>query len=118
MPRFAPRVWLVVLLAGWLAGGPPGSLPAAGADAPKVHRVIIDAFAFQPAQLTLRPGDLVEWINRDIAPHTASAEKGSWSSGELPRGDRHRRRFTTPGRWSYFCAFHPTMRGEISVVAP
>ena len=119
MSRSAPRAWLAAALAGWLLGGPTGSVQAAGdATEPAVHRVVIDRFAFEPQRLELRPSDIVEWTNRDLAPHTASAESGDWDSGELSRGGVFRQRFSAEGTAPYFCAFHPHMRGEITVAAP
>jgi len=127
MSRRAPRTWLAVVLAGWLADGSPSSAQATGeadlANRPPavhgvVHRVVIERFAFRPRELELRVGDQVEWINLDLAPHTASAGDGGWDSGELGREAIFRQRFTAPGRVDYFCAFHPMMRGAVTVVAP
>ena len=123
MPRYAPRAWFAVILAGWLAGGASGSPLAAGeagstSEAPAVHRVVIERFRFTPAEIEIRPGEVVEWINLDLAPHTASARDGAWDSGELPRGSVFRRAFTTVGSFDYFCAFHPRMLGTVTVTAP
>jgi plastocyanin len=114
--RFAVTALLALLLAGLALGGLPGSSGAAG-GAPKLHRVVIEDFAFRPQRLEVRPGDSVEWVNLDLAPHTASAEDGAWDSGELARQDAFRATFQAAGRFAYLCAFHPMMRGEI-VVAP
>ena len=82
-----------------------------------VARVDIRAFAFEPAQLTIRAGESVEWINHDFAPHTATDDEGDWDTGELEKAQTATLRFDTPGIYPYFCAYHPHMRAEITVTA-
>ncbi len=93
---------------GWGAGAATGS---------RTHRVAIQAFAFQPAELTVAVGDRVEWHNHDLAPHTATDIDGLWDTGELGKGDSRSVRFDRPGRVDYFCAFHPHMTGKITVAS-
>jgi len=54
-----------------------------------VHDIEIKSFAFNPSVLEVRPGDQIRWVNRDISPHTATAEDGSWDTGELRRAKRN-----------------------------
>ncbi|WP_193366848.1 cupredoxin domain-containing protein [Pelagibius marinus] len=117
MARIAVTALLALLVAGPVSGGLPGSSGAAGGGAPRLHRVIIEDFAFRPQRLEVRPGDSVEWVNLDLAPHTASDVDGAWDSGELARQASFRASFGAAGNFAYLCAFHPMMRGEI-VVAP
>lgn len=117
MARFAVTALLALLLAGPASGEFSSASGAAGGEAPRLHRVVIEDFAFRPQRLEVRSGDSVEWVNLDIAPHTASAEGGAWDSGELSRQSRFRATFGTAGHFAYLCAFHPMMRGKI-VVAP
>lgn len=92
--------------------GLPGR-PHAGAPQPRRHRVEIAAFAFMPAQLAIAAGDTVEWVNRDIAPHTATDTAEAWDTGPLQKAETATVTFSTPGRYAYFCRFHPHMRAEI-----
>lgn len=115
MPRLFPRAWPAAPLAGVILAGLCGSAVHAGEAAPQRHLVVIEKFAFVPARLEIRAGDSVEWINRDLAPHTATAEKAGWDSGTLAKRERFERRFNEPGTLGYLCAFHPHMRGEIVV---
>ncbi len=111
--------WLRRTVGGALAGATiavASCLPSAPAqDAPRTHRVVIERFAFVPATITIRPGDAVEWINRDLAPHTATAADQTWDTGRLGRGETGSIVFTAPGRVDYVCAFHPHMAGTIVV---
>lgn len=85
--------------------------------APQTHLVEIQGFAFVPARLEVRVGDVVEWTNRDFAPHTATADSGAWDTGSIKNEATGRFIATTPGTLAYHCAFHPRMKGVIVVVA-
>lgn len=78
-----------------------------------MHTIEIHDLKFLPKSLIVRPGDRVRWINRDIAPHTATALNDSWDTGELGF-DEEASIAVTPGlATDYFCAFHPHMWGEL-----
>lgn len=84
----------------------------------KTHYVAIRKFEFEPAEITVVVGDIVEWTNEDIAPHTATEfEDTDWDTGELSKGQAGAVTFSTPGESEYFCVFHPHMRGRILVKA-
>lgn len=83
---------------------------------PAVHTVTIDATAFTPASLSIRAGDTVRWVNKDVIPHTATArQKGGFDSGTLGAGKSWEHRFQTTGEFPYVCTFHPTMKGTLRV---
>ncbi|MCL5778069.1 cupredoxin family copper-binding protein [Limibaculum sp. FT325] len=83
-----------------------------GAHEVEVH---VARFAFEPARVEIRVGDSVTWLNRDLAPHTATADGGGWDTGALPQGAAGRITFDTAGHHSYVCAFHPHMKGAVVV---
>jgi plastocyanin len=92
--------------------------PGAAQRAPKpvVHTVVIDATSFSVASLTIRAGDTVEWVNKDVIPHTATAaQKGGFDSGVIAAGKAWRHTFDKPARLSYECIFHPTMKATLRV---
>lgn len=108
----------------WLAAVPLIVVPvlfreriAAGlAPLPARHQVEIRDMAFHPAVLELRRGDTVVWINRDIVPHTASAEGSvGWDTGTLSQGDSGRFVAEATGEVGYLCGFHPSMRGRLVI---
>ena len=87
---------------------------AGGATPANVTHVIdIRQLRFQPAVLTVSPGDTVVWINRDIVPHTLSALDAEWESEGLMTDGSWRRLVTGKGSVEYYCTYHPTMRGTI-----
>ena len=79
------------------------------------HTVRITNFTFEPAALTIAPGDQVEFINEDGAPHTATDDNGAFDTGRLSRGQKAVLTFPSAGTFSYFCAIHPRMKGSITV---
>ncbi len=79
------------------------------------HTVEIRGMAFAPAQLTIKAGDTVVFVNRDRAPHTATGRGGTFDSGRLRRGDQAALTFTSAGTYDYFCEVHPRMTAQIVV---
>ncbi len=86
-------------------------------DGPRTHRVVLQNFAFTPAEITVRPGDTVEWVNSDIVPHTATESNGDWDTENLAKGQSTQLVFSDLGTTQYICAYHPNMRGKITVTA-
>ncbi len=77
--------------------------------------VLINKFTFQPADLRVRAGDRVTWINCDQDPHTSTADAGEWASPLLGRGAAFTQAFPSVGEFSYHCDPHPFMTGRVSV---
>ena len=86
---------------------------ALGAERPTIHRVIIEGTAYQPAALTIKRGDTVEWINKDPFPHTVTAP--AFDSGSIAPGQSWRYTAKTVGEYSYVCLLHPNMKGALQV---
>jgi len=83
----------------------------------KIHIIEIRDFEFVPKNLTVRLGDQVRWVNKDIAPHTATATDSgkSFNSSKLSRDEGWAFTATSSGVTPYICAFHPLMKGTITV---
>ena len=73
-------------------------------------------FTYQPDSVTIEEGGKVTWINRDSAPHTATADDDSFSTGTLGQGKLGSESFKEPGTYAYYCEIHPEMRGTVKVV--
>ncbi|MEM7215245.1 MAG: cupredoxin domain-containing protein [Pseudomonadota bacterium] len=89
------------------------SVKVGSAAEPKTHEVAIRSFKFEPQHLQVEIGDIISWKNEDLAPHTATASDGSWDTGELAKGDSQSIEVVKGMEISYFCAFHPHMKGTI-----
>jgi plastocyanin len=80
--------------------------------------VIIRDFTFIPAQVRVRPGTKVTWVNCGATgtdSHTSTSDAGVWSSPLLAPGQTFTRDFATPGSFPYHCEPHPGMRGTVTV---
>lgn len=87
---------------------------AANAAAPAVPgAVTIVGRGFQPATLTIAPGQTVTWRNASGDEHTASG--ASFDSGVIPPGGSGVATFAAAGTFAYQCNFHPEMRGTVVV---
>jgi plastocyanin len=93
-----------------------GSAPAPSGDAALSEKVEIVDFAYDPDPVTIEEGGKVTWINRDSAPHTATADDGSFDTGTIEKGKIGSETFKEAGNFTYFCTIHPTMHGTVEVV--
>jgi plastocyanin len=90
--------------------------PTAMAQKHPTKTVLIQDFSFKPANITIKRGTKVRWINKDISPHTATANNGrSFDSGRLGKGQRYTHTFKSVGKKPYHCEIHPHMKGRITV---
>ena len=77
-------------------------------------QVTIDNFTFSPAEVKVKVGDTVTWINHDDIPHT-TVSAGKFRSKTLDTDDKFSFTFTSAGDYKYFCSLHPHMTGMIKV---
>ena len=87
---------------------------ASSAWKPVTHTVTIDGSQFSPATLTIKAGETVVWVNKDILAHTATAAKGSFDSKVIQPGKSWKHVARKKGEFPYTCAFHP-MNGKLVV---
>lgn len=90
-------------------------LTSASARAETIQ-VIVDKLVFSPAEVKAKVGDTIEWINKDMLAHTATAVDGAWNVMIAPKKNAALV-LTKAGPFDYFCKFHPNMKGRV-VVAP
>jgi plastocyanin len=93
-----------------------GNAPAPSGDAVRSAKVEIANFAYDPDPVTIEEGGKVIWVNEDSAPHTATAEDGSFDTGTLEEGKLKSETFKEPGTYEYVCSIHPQMHGTVEVV--
>jgi plastocyanin len=94
-----------------------GNAAAPSGDAVRSAEVEIEDFAYNPDPVTIEEGGKVIWKNRDSAPHTATAEDGSFDTGTIEEGKLKSESFKEPGTYAYVCSIHPDMHGTVEVVA-
>jgi predicted lipoprotein with Yx(FWY)xxD motif len=105
-------VWFVLNAKGEEVATPADSSAAPEAGEPVA--VAIKDFSFGPA-LTVPVGTTVVWTNEDTAPHTVTASDGSFDSGNMDKGATFSFTFSKPGTYELLCAYHPNMKGTITV---
>jgi len=74
-------------------------------------------FFFSPASVTIAVGDTISWHNSGQAPHTATADDGSFDTGTVNAGGSASHTFNSAGTFSYICTIHPNMKGTVRVLA-
>jgi plastocyanin len=100
-------------------GEEPGAREEAPASTGKLERSVkveIVEFTYQPDPVRVEAGGKVIWQNMDPAPHTATADDGSFDTGTLEEGKLKSESFKEPGTFTYFCAIHPNMHGTVEVI--
>jgi Plastocyanin len=86
------------------------SVPVPTAAAEKLS-VKISNFQFEPKDLTVKAGTIVEWIDEG-GRHTVEADDGSFKSETLTAGGKFEHKFESPGVYPYFCTFHGDKHGQ------
>jgi len=112
------RIFLASLAASLVAlGAIAVTAPhAAHAQAPAVaSAVTISDFGFHPATITVAPGTVVTWTNKDDEPHTVAADDRSYHSTPMDTDEHFSHTYTAPGEYHYFCTLHPHMTGVVIV---
>jgi plastocyanin len=96
-----------LVLAG--AAFPPGSAQA------KDYVISMQITGFEPAALTVKSGDRITWVNKDLFPHTATADDKAFDSKSIAPAASWTYTARGPGTHAYICVFHPTMKASITV---
>ncbi len=78
------------------------------------HTVTIEGMQFQPAVLTVKRGDRVVWVNRDVVPHTVKADQ-AFASPAIAPGASWTATPKKAGQHDYVCTLHPTMKARLVV---
>ena len=80
-------------------------------------QVTISKTGFNPAAVTVRPGDTVTWTNTDTAAHQVVGDHGAFTSPVLQPGQSYSFTFTTSGKFNYHDATQPKRKGSVTVSA-
>jgi plastocyanin len=67
-----------------------------------------------PAEASAKVGDTIEWINKDVLAHTATARNGDFDVNLLAKKSAT---FVVkkPGTVEYYCRYHPNMKATLRV---
>jgi plastocyanin len=89
------------------------ALGAEPVRAETIH-VTMEQIAYTPAQISAHVGDTIEWDNKDIVAHTATARDGAWDVTIAPNA-KNGVVLKSQGTVEYYCRFHPNMVGQVTV---
>ena len=101
-----PRRTLLIALA-LLAGA---TVPAQAATI----QIVMDNLVVSPAQVTARVGDTIEWINKDIFAHTATARNGDFDV-PMPPKKTVTSVLKKAGTVEFYCRYHPNMKATLTI---
>ena len=102
----APR-WIVAIVAALTLAMP------VSADAATVQ-ITMENLVISPAEASAKVGDTIEWINKDIVAHTATAQNGDWDV-TMPPKKTGALVLKKAGMIDYYCRFHPNMKATLAV---
>jgi plastocyanin len=77
-------------------------------------RIVMENLVVSPAAVTAKVGDTIEWINKDIFAHTATARNGDFDV-TMPPKKTVTSVLKKAGAVEYYCRFHPNMKAVFKV---
>jgi plastocyanin len=77
-------------------------------------QIVMDNLVVSPAQSTAKVGDTIEWINKDIFAHTATARNGDFDV-TMPPKKTVTSVLKKAGTVEYYCRFHPNMKATLTI---
>lgn len=78
---------------------------------------IAQSYSPDPVTVVIGVNNTVTWTNDDSAPHTVTANDGSFNSGNMAPTGTFTYTFTAPGTYHYHCIYHPWMVATVIVKA-
>ncbi|UEM15259.1 cupredoxin family copper-binding protein [Bradyrhizobium barranii subsp. barranii] len=77
-------------------------------------QIIMDNLVVSPAETSAKVGDTIEWINKDVFAHTATAKNGDFDV-MLPPKKSATFVLKKAGTVDYYCRYHPNMKATLKV---
>jgi plastocyanin len=100
-----------VIALAMMSGAPASAVPAA-------KQIVLGGMSIAPMQLTVKAGETVEWVNKDVVDHTTTEKNtAAWNVSIAP-GKSARVVMKKAGSFDYYCRYHPNMVARVVVTAP
>lgn len=124
---------LMTLAMAACSSGTASSAPSTGASAPAAASpsaaaamcqettdpgdvaASIKDFAFEPADISAKVGQVIGFTNTGAAPHTVTLDDGSCTTPNISAGGADGVVFSVAGSYPFHCAIHAQMKGTITV---
>ena len=98
----------IFLVAALLTAGMSVPAPAA------TIQITMENLVFSPAEASAKVGDTIEWVNKDVFAHTATARNGDFDVTQPPK-----KTVTSvlkkAGTVEYYCRYHPNMKAVLKI---
>lgn len=76
--------------------------------------ITMENLEIAPADVSAKVGDTIEWINKDVFAHTATARNGDFDV-TLPPKKSATSVLKKAGAIDYYCRYHPNMKATLRV---
>jgi plastocyanin len=77
-------------------------------------QIVMQNLVISPAEVSAKVGDTVEWVNKDVFAHTATAKNGDFDV-TLPPNKSASFVLKKAGDVAYYCRFHPNMKATLKI---
>jgi plastocyanin len=77
-------------------------------------QIVMQDLVFAPAEVSAKVGDTIEWVNKDVFAHTATARNGDFDVS-LPPKKTATSVLNKAGTVEYYCRFHPNMKAVLKI---
>lgn len=108
--RLAQAVLAVALIVA-----PPAFAQSSGGSG-KDYTVVMSNMDYGATPSGLKVGDTITWVNHDTVIHSVTARDHSFDL-RLNPGQSGKLTLMQAGKIPFYCLFHPTMRGTLTVAA-
>lgn len=79
-------------------------------------QIVMNDLVVSPAEVSAKVGDTIEWINKDVFAHTATARNGDFDVN-MPPKKTVTSVLKKTGTVEFYCRFHPNMKATL-MIAP
>jgi plastocyanin len=77
-------------------------------------QITMENLVISPAETSAKVGDTIEWVNKDIFAHTATAGNGDFDV-TIPPKKNVTSVLKKAGTVDYYCRFHPNMKAALKI---
>jgi len=77
-------------------------------------QIVMENLVVSPAEVSAKVGDTVEWINKDVFVHTATARNGDFDV-TMPAKKTITSVLKKAGTVEYYCRYHPNMKATLTI---
>jgi plastocyanin len=77
-------------------------------------QITMKNLVISPAEVSAKVGDTVEWVNKDVLAHSATARNGDFGV-MLPPNKTGSFVLKKAGSVEYYCRFHPNMKAVLKI---